>query len=50
MKVLIACEFSQVVTEAFTKEGHEVLSCDFFSGEKGRGSLDTEKQKQPVCG
>ena len=35
MKVLIACEFSQVVTEAFTKEGHEVLSCDFFSGEKG---------------
>ena len=28
MKVLIACEFSQVVTKAFRKKGHEAYSCD----------------------
>lgn len=28
MKVLIACEESQIVTKAFRKEGHEAYSCD----------------------
>jgi len=28
MKILIACEFSGVVREAFTKLGHDVTSCD----------------------
>lgn len=34
MKVLIACEESQVVTEEFRKRGHEAFSCDLkpYSG------------------
>ena len=28
MKILIACEFSGIVREAFRKKGHEVWSCD----------------------
>lgn len=36
MKVLIACEFSQIVTEAFIKKGHDAMSCDWeCEGEKG---------------
>ena len=30
MKVLIACEFSGIVREAFTKKGHDVTSCDLL--------------------
>ncbi len=30
MKVLIACEFSQVVTKAFRDIGHEAYSCDIL--------------------
>lgn len=36
MRILIACEESQIVTEAFLKRGHEVLSCDlWYTGDKG---------------
>jgi hypothetical protein len=28
MKILIACEFSQIVTKAFREKGHEAYSCD----------------------
>lgn len=28
MKILIACEFSQIVTKAFRDKGHEAFSCD----------------------
>lgn len=34
MKVLIACEFSGVVRDAFTKRGHEAWSCDLLPSEK----------------
>ncbi len=34
MNVLVACEFSQVVTEAFTKRGHYAMSCDLLPAEK----------------
>ena len=34
MKVLIACEFSGIVREAFAKRGHEAWSCDFLPSEK----------------
>ena len=34
MKILFACEFSQIVTEAFALKGHDVLSCDFEPAEK----------------
>ena len=35
MKVLIACEFSEVVKEQFLLRGHDAHSCDFLLGEKG---------------
>lgn len=30
MRVLVACEFSGVVREAFRKRGHDAFSCDFL--------------------
>ena len=35
MKVLVACEFSEVVKEQFLLRGHDAHSCDFLPGEKG---------------
>ena len=34
MKVLIACEFSGVVREAFAKKGHDAWSCDIIPTDK----------------
>lgn len=33
MKVLIACEFSGIVREAFIKQGHDAWSCDLLPSE-----------------
>lgn len=33
MKVLVACEFSGIVREAFIKKGHDAWSCDILSTE-----------------
>lgn len=33
MKILVACEYSGVVREAFAKKGHEVYSCDLLPSE-----------------
>jgi hypothetical protein len=33
MKVLVACEFSGIVRDAFISRGHEVLSCDLIETE-----------------
>jgi site-specific DNA-cytosine methylase len=33
MRILIACEYSGVVREAFAKKGHEVTSCDILPSE-----------------
>lgn len=33
MKILIACEFSGIVREAFRKKGHDVWSCDLLQTE-----------------
>ena len=41
MKVLIACEFSGVVRDAFANHGHEAWSCDL---------LPTEKNGNHICG
>ena len=35
MKVLVACEFSEIVKEALLLRGHDAHSCDFLPGEKG---------------
>lgn len=34
MKILIACEFSGVVRDAFKKRGHNVWSCDLLSSDR----------------
>jgi len=33
MKVLIACEFSGIVRDAFIKKGHTAISCDLLPTE-----------------
>lgn len=38
MKVLIACEYSGVVSRAFQSKGHEVVSCDLLPNESPRYS------------
>lgn len=35
MRVLIACEFSEIVKKAFKKRGHNAWSCDYLPGEGG---------------
>lgn len=34
MKVLVACEFSGIVRDAFTYAGHDAISCDLISSER----------------
>lgn len=34
MRVLVACEFSGVVRDAFTRAGHEAWSCDLLESER----------------
>jgi site-specific DNA-cytosine methylase len=41
MRVLVACEFSGIVSEAFRKKGHDAWSCDL---------LPTEKNGPHICG
>ena len=35
MKILVACEFSGTVRDAFLKKGHDAISCDILEGEGG---------------
>ncbi len=35
MKILVACEYSGVVREAFRRKGHEALSCDLLPADDG---------------
>ena len=35
MRILVACEFSEVVKEQFLLRGHDAHSCDLLPGEKG---------------
>lgn len=37
MKVLVACEYSGVVRDAFIREGHEAISCDLLPSESNLG-------------
>lgn len=34
MKVLVACEFSGIVRDAFIKKGHDAISCDLLESER----------------
>jgi hypothetical protein len=33
MKILVACEFTGIVTKAFIEKGHDAMSCDLLPGE-----------------
>jgi len=37
MKVLVACEFSGIVRDAFIKRGHDAISCDLLPSESDKG-------------
>lgn len=37
MKVLVGCEFSGIVRDAFISRGHDAWSCDFLPSESDRG-------------
>ena len=38
MKVMIACEFSGIVRDAFTEYGHDAVSCDLIASERPKGN------------
>ena len=45
MKVLVACEFSGIVRDAFTAQGHDAISCDLLPTEReGRHILGDVRQ------
>jgi len=51
MKVLVACEFSQVVTKAFRERGHEAYSCDLLPTEGDPGwHMQDDVLKYLDCG
>ena len=37
MKILVSCEYSGVVRDAFIKQGHEAISCDLLPSESDLG-------------
>ena len=39
MKVLIACEYSGIVRDAFIEAGHDAISCDLLPTERPRATL-----------
>lgn len=39
MNVLVACEFSGIVRDAFAARGHNAVSCDLLPTEKGTGHV-----------
>ena len=45
MKVLVACEFSGVVRDAFTRRGHDAWSCDFLESTKNGQHLQGDVLK-----
>ena len=42
MKVLVACEYSGIVRDAFIKKGHNAISCDILPSESDLGDRDWE--------
>ena len=42
MKVLVACEYSGIVRDAFKDKGHEAWSCDILSSENGGNHIQDD--------
>ena len=49
MRVLVACEFSGIVREAFTARGHDAWSCDLLDTEIS-GKDRQRREKNMVYG
>jgi len=50
MKILIACEFSGIVRDAFMKRGHDVLSCDLLPTESEMGKYHYQGDCRDLIG
>ena len=50
MRVLIACEFSGVVREAYTAKGHDARSCDILPSEIPRNHYQCKIEEIPKKG
>lgn len=50
MKVLIACEESQAVCDAFRAEGHEAYSCDIQACSGGHPEWHVKGNVLPILG
>lgn len=48
MRVLIACEFSGIVREAFRARGHDAWSCDLLRGSVSEPETTTRPQFAPA--
>jgi hypothetical protein len=48
MRVLVACEFSGVVREAFLRRGHDAWSCDFLSGREPTNGRHVKGDVRPL--
>lgn len=48
MKVLVACEESQVVTMSFRKRGHEAYSCDILDSSGGHPEWHFKQDVRPL--
>ena len=49
LRVLVACEFSGIVRDAFIRKGHDAVSCDLLPNQKKDGTINEiflAKQKE----
>ena len=45
MKVLVACEYSGIVRDAFVARGHEAISCDLLPTDRPRGMVVSDNAR-----
>jgi len=50
MKVLVACEFSGVVRDAFIARGHDAISCDFLPTERTGPHIEGDVRELDLSG
>ena len=48
MRVLVACEFSGIVRDAFQARGHEAVSCDLLPSERPNWTLESSSDQIDV--
>lgn len=50
MKVLVACEFSGIVRDAFIKHGHDAISCDLLPSDQAGPHIQGDITEVPLDG